>query len=66
MTRVTCDMCGGTIATKSEEVRDNNVVLIFCGPMFSINYDLCISCGTRLNNKIRAFIEEVNSNAQDT
>lgn len=66
MTRVTCDLCGGTVATKSEEYRNNNVVLIFDGPTFSINYDLCISCGTRLNNKIRSFIEEVNGNAKDT
>ncbi len=65
MTRITCDLCGGTVATKSEEYRENNVVLIFDGPTFSINYDLCISCGTRLNNKIRSFIEEANCDAQD-
>ena len=64
MTKVTCDLCGCELA-RGEEARETNVKLLFFGPTFDMDGDFCISCGTRVYNKLRSFIAEETKKEQE-
>lgn len=57
MTTVTCDLCGCTLLA-GKNTSEDRVKLVLYGPLIDTEKDFCVACATRVDNKLRSFIEE--------